>query len=341
MRPQSPEMMVSIFLICWSKSTSVGFGIGRPDHKGTVAVVVPVRTVEQPVQRFQKQQGKATLAALAEVLVLGFLRAQFKEHNPHWQHNAKSTEFVGVGIAVAPDVGQSHIPRMQQYGNASVLVGCGAGIGNTTPLLVVLVIGKPDSNTGIVTVPLTVLEIGTVGQDFGFLLDAAVRDNWVVRESKAGVDVGRIGLGGHTVPLWTFVIGNVVAPVAHIGIRIVPLKLLPIGIEGIAKIEVGCEPPEPVGTDDLPDTVFPLLEAAEALPDTLPAELDELPGVFEELGVLVKPEETKPLPADVVFPREEAIEPILDAPIDAREVEMAMEGRDVVPRPGVEPSSAA
>jgi hypothetical protein len=276
-------MMVSIFLICWSKSTSVGFGIGRPDHKGTVTMVVLVGTVGQPVQRFQKQQGKATLAVPAEVLVLGSLRPQFKEHNPHWQHNAKSAEFVGVGIAVAPDVGQSHSPRMQQYGNGSVLVGCETGIGNTTPLLVVLVIGKPDSNTGIVTVPLTLLEIGTVGQDFGFLLDAAVRDNWVVPESKVGVEVDRIAVGIHTVPLWTVVIGNVVGPVAHIGMRTVPLKLLPIGVVGITKIEVGCELLEPVGTDALPDIVFPLLGTAEAPPDTLPAELEGPPGAFEDL----------------------------------------------------------
>jgi hypothetical protein len=289
MRPQSPEMIVSIFLICWSKLTSVGFGIGRPDHKGTVAVVVPVGTVEQPVQRFQRQQGRAAPNPPAEVLVFGPLLGQFKEHNPHWQHNAKSTEFVSVGIAVAPAVGQLHSPRMQQYGNASVLVGCETGIGNTTPLLVVFVIGNPDSNTGIVTVPLTVLEIGTVGQGFDFLLDAAVRENWVVPVPKVGVEVGRIGVGIHTVPLWTFVIGNVVAPVAHIGIRIVPLKLIPIGVVGIINIEVGCELSEPVRADDPPDTMFPPLETVEAPPDTLLAELEEPPRAFEEPGAVLLP----------------------------------------------------
>jgi hypothetical protein len=51
--------------------------------------------------------------------------------------------------------------------------------------------------------------------------------------------------------------------------------------------------------------------------------------------------ETKTLPTDVALPTEESIEPILETPIDARRVEIAIERKLVVPRPGVEPPSAA
>jgi hypothetical protein len=178
-------MIVSMSFICFSMSMSVGLGVG---HKGAVVVDVPVGRVGQPVQRFQKQHANGALVTSADVLVAGPLSWQFKEQSPHRQHSSRSTELIGVGTAVAPEVGQSHSPRKQQYGYAIVFVGCEMGTGNTTPLLVVLVIGKPGSNIGIVTVPLTMLDIGVVGQDFGFLLDAVVKVNWVILALKTEVE---------------------------------------------------------------------------------------------------------------------------------------------------------
>jgi hypothetical protein len=167
-------MIISMSLICFPMSISVGLGAG---HEDTVVVGVPVRNAGQPVQRFQKQHANGVFVAPTEVLVAGTLSGQFKEQSPHKQQSSKSIEFVGVGTTVAPEVGQSHSPRTQQYGYAIVFVGCGMGTGNTTPLLDVLVIRKLGSNTGIVMVPLTVLEMGAVGQDFGFLLETAVEVN--------------------------------------------------------------------------------------------------------------------------------------------------------------------
>jgi hypothetical protein len=390
-----------------------------------------------------------------------------------------------------------------------VFVGCEMGTGNTTPLLVVLVIGKPGSNIGIVTVPLTMLDIGVVGQDFGFLLDAVVKVNWVILALKTevegewmgvgiqtvplrtlvtgilvgqigiqipplkvldnvavgqtdgsltrvitGAEVGWIGVGIHTVPLRMLVIGKVVGPVAQIGIALVPLILVLIGVVGGMNIELAWELSEPVTAEDLPEAVSPLLETTDEPSDAtgwldgeiLTAKLEEPPGRFEELGVtllppvwdnelwtgedtfpadvdelvgaLVEPgalverenkpgkfvepivEETgtfvepaidepgaviepgasdnsgacvepladeigkpvgpaadesgafveplvdeltgvNPLPTDVACTIEDPAEPVLETSIEAKEVEIPMDGSEVVPRPGVEPSSAA
>ena len=64
------------------------------------------------------------------------------------------------------------------------------------------------------------------------------------------------------------------------------------------------------------------------------------PGAFGELtadelaGV-------NPPPIDVACPTEDPAEPVIETPMEAKEVEILIEGRELVPRPGVEPPSAA
>jgi hypothetical protein len=99
------------------------------------------------------------------------------------------------------------------------------------------------------------------------------------------------------VPLRTLVIGNSVSPVAQIGTALVPLMLVPIGAVGTTNVELAWELPEPVIVDDPSEAVFPPLEAADELPntlvwldgETLTAELEEPPGAFEESGGALLP----------------------------------------------------
>lgn len=157
-------------------------------------------------------------------------------------------------------------------------VGGGTGTGNTTPLLVVLVIGKPVANTGIVMVPLTVLEIGEVGQGLDVLLDGTAEVNWVVAALKAEVEDGRIGVGIQTLPIRTLVIGKVVGPDAQIGIALVPLKVVPIGAVGTTNEGPNWELPFDEGTDEL----GLLLETAAEEPGTFVEPATDDPGVFVE-----------------------------------------------------------
>lgn len=75
------------------------------------------------------------------------------------------------------------------------------------------------------------------------------------------------------------------------------------------------------------------------------------PGAFvespaDEPGAFVEPAAddgrgVNPPPFDDAWPTEEPAEPVLETPTEAREVEIPTEGREVVPRPGVDPPSAA
>ena len=317
------------------------------------------------------------------------------------------------------------------------------GVGIHTVPLRTLVMGTSDGQTGIQIPPLKVLDNAAVGQTDGLLTRVTT-----------GAEVGWTGVGIHTVPLRMLVIGKVVAPVAQIGIALVPLILVLIGVVGGMNIELAWELSESGTAEDLPEAVCPPLEATEEPSDTtdwldgeiLTAKLEEPPGRFEELGVTLLPplwenelwtgEDTlladadesvgalvepgalverenepgkfvepiveeigtfvepatdeagaviepgasdnsgacvepladeigksvgptadesgafaeplvdeltgvNPLSIDVACTIEDPAEPVLDMSIEAKEVEILMDGSEVVPRPGVEPPSAA
>jgi hypothetical protein len=77
--------------------------------------------------------------------------------------------------------------------------------------------------------------------------------------------------------------------------------------------------------DEIGKPVGPAADESGAFVEPL---VDELTGV-------------NPLPTDVACMIEDPAEPVLETSIEAKEVEIPMDGSEVVPRPGVEPSSAA